>query len=136
MSNTRGGIYWKWLEYERLLGKMSLSRSLEKSFGKLAWIYVIVTYKCVIFWRIKSNNYQIYQVNLPEETKYLSIRVCALTVGVMEKMQKVKGQTKTASILHSKWFIFFTNWGIWSGKNYNSYGWPTEFVLDIEIDRL
>ena len=52
----------------------------------------------------------------------------ALLSGNMEQMQKVKGQTKSTSILYNKWFNSFTNWGIWSSKNDHPYGWPKEFV--------
>ena len=71
-------------------------------------------------------------VDLPEGTESF----VPSFLGDMEQMQKVNAQIKSASILYNKWFNWFTNWGIWSGKNYHPYVWPTECVPDIEIDTL
>ena len=48
MPNTRGEIRWRWLEFQCLLRTMSLSRKFVTCFRKLAWIYVIMTFKPVI----------------------------------------------------------------------------------------
>ena len=37
------------------------------------------------------------------------MRVCALTIGGYGTNVKVKGQTKSTSILYKKWFNSFTN---------------------------
>ena len=63
MANTRGEICWRWLEYQCLLGTISLSRRFVMCFRKLAWIYVIVTLRPVIALRIKAKRL----LNLPTE---------------------------------------------------------------------
>ena len=63
MPNTRGEIRWRWLKYQCLLGKMSSSRKFVTCFRKLAWIYVIKTFRPVIVWRIKTEQLS----NLPTE---------------------------------------------------------------------
>ena len=102
MPNTQGGIRWRWLEYQCLLEIMFLSRKFATWFRKLAWIFVIVTFRPVIVWRIKTEQLS----NLPtekiafefwgwegnwnvlilqrwtclKEPKFLLMRACALTI--------------------------------------------------------
>ena len=63
MPNTKGGIRWRWLEYQCLLEIMFLSRKFATWFRKLAWIFVIVTFRPVIVGRIKTEQMS----NLPTE---------------------------------------------------------------------
>ena len=101
MPITQGGIRWRWLEYQCLSEIMFLSRNFGTWFRKLAWIFVIVTFRPVIVWRINTKQLS----NLPtgkiafefwgwkdnwkvlilqrwtclKEPKFLLMRACALT---------------------------------------------------------
>ena len=63
IPNTQGGIRWRWLEYQCLLEIMFLSRKFAMWFRKLALIFVIVTFRPVIVWGIKTEQLS----NLPTE---------------------------------------------------------------------
>ena len=63
MPNTQGGMRWWWLKYHCLLEIMFMSRKLAMWFRKLTWIFVIMTFRPVIVWRIKTKQLS----NLPKE---------------------------------------------------------------------
>ena len=69
-------------------------------------------------------------VDLPEGTKFfVNESLGPYYRGIWNKCKKIKGQTKCTSILYNEWFSSFTNWGIWSSKNYYSYGWPMRSIV-------
>ena len=116
MLNTRRGTHWTWLDYQRLLGTMSLTKRFVTSFRKLAWTYAIVTFRlnrlkdknqtmvkftnrkdCLWILKIKRqlNDLDPATVDLPERTKiFFNESLWPYYRGIWNKCKKLRGKQK------------------------------------------
>ena len=116
MLNTRRGAHWTCLDYQRLLGTISLTKSFVTSFRKLAWTYAIVTFRlnrlkdkdqtmvkftnrkdCLRILKIKRqlNDLDPATVDLPERTKiFYNESLWPYYRGIWNKCKKLRDKQK------------------------------------------